>query len=173
MKNNSISDTCDEKIFSAFLKNNVQGLRNYLYYKFGNSNQAEDMAQDAFIKLWQNCKDVSIEKAKSYIYTIANNSSLNIIAHQKVVLKYEKNNANSDRTNENPEFLLEQEEFRAKLLKAINNINETQRIAFLMHRIDGKKYAEIAEELNISVKAVEKRIHIALIEIKKEIENFR
>ena len=42
-----------------------------------------------------------------------------------------------------------------------------------MHRIDGKKYAEIAEELNISVKAVEKRIHLALIEIKKEIKNFK
>ena len=59
------------------------------------------------------------------------------------------------------------------LLKAINNINETQRVAFLMHRIDGKKYAEIASELNISVKAVEKRIHLALIELKKEIENFK
>ena len=42
-----------------------------------------------------------------------------------------------------------------------------------MHRIDGKKYAEIAEELNISVKAVEKRIHQALIELRKEIENFK
>lgn len=167
------SDTCDEKIFSAFFKSNAQGLRNYLYYKYGNSDQADDIVQDAFIKLWQNCKDVSLEKAKSYIYTIANNSTLNVIAHNKVVLNYEKNNSINDRTYENPEFLLEQEEFKAKLLKAIDNINETQRVAFLMHRIDGKKYAEIAEELNISVKAVEKRIHIALIEIKKEIKNFR
>jgi RNA polymerase sigma-70 factor (ECF subfamily) len=42
-----------------------------------------------------------------------------------------------------------------------------------MHRIDGKKYAEIAEELNISVKAVEKRIHIALLELRKEFKNFK
>jgi RNA polymerase sigma-70 factor (ECF subfamily) len=90
-----------------------------------------------------------------------------------VVLTYEKNNSVSDRTNENPEHILEQEQFESKLLKAINKINETQRIAFLMHRIDGKKYAEIALELNISVKAVEKRIHLALIELKKEIENFK
>lgn len=84
-----------------------------------------------------------------------------------------KNNTLIDRTNENPEHILEQEQFESKLLKAINNINETQRVAFLMHRIDGKKYAEIASELNISVKAVEKRIHLALIELKKEIENFK
>jgi RNA polymerase sigma-70 factor (ECF subfamily) len=98
---------------------------------------------------------------------------LNAIAHQKVVLNYEKTNVTSDRTNENPEHILEQSQFEVKLLSAINKINETQRIAFLMHRIDGKKYAEIAEELNISVKAVEKRIHLALVELKKEIENFR
>jgi len=42
-----------------------------------------------------------------------------------------------------------------------------------MHRIDGKKYSEIAEELNISVKAVEKRIHLALVELRKKIENIK
>ena len=42
-----------------------------------------------------------------------------------------------------------------------------------MHRIDGKKYSEIAEELNISVKAVEKRMHIALTELRKEFKNFK
>ena len=164
---------CQENIFSTFFKSHAKGLRNYLYYKFGNTDQAEDATQEAFIKLWQNCKDVPFEKAKSYIYTIATNNSLNAIAHHKVVLTYEKNNSISDRTNENPEHILEQEQFESKLLKAINKINETQRIAFLMHRIDGKKYAEIALELNISVKAVEKRIHLALIELKKEIENFK
>ncbi len=164
---------CQENIFSTFFKSHAKGLRNYLYYKFGNTNQAEDATQEAFIKLWQNCKDVPLEKAKSYVYTIATNNSLNAIAHHKVVLTYEKNNSISDRTNENPEHILEQEQFESKLLKAINKINETQRIAFLMHRIDGKKYAEIALELNISVKAVEKRIHLALIELKKEIENFK
>ena len=56
---------------------------------------------------------------------------------------------------------------------AIQKLNETQRVAFLMHRIDGKKYAEIAEELGISIKAVEKRIQIALQELRKEFDYFR
>jgi len=59
------------------------------------------------------------------------------------------------------------------LLQAIEKLNEKQRVAFLMNRIDGKKYAEIAKELEISVKAVEKRIHLALIELRKEFENFK
>ena len=52
----------------------------------------------------------------------------------------------------------------------MKNSNEKQRTAFLMHRIDGKKYSEIALDLNISVKAVEKRIHLALLSLRKEID---
>lgn len=170
MPTNSLSETCNEIVFSNFFKNHAKSLRNFLFYKYGNKDQAEDLTQEAFIKLWQNCASVPIEKAKSYIYTIANNSSLNEIKHQKVVLEYENNFAGSDKTNENPEFILEEKQFKSKLLKAIENLNETQRIAFLMHRIDGKKYSEIAEELNISVKAVEKRIHLALVELRKTID---
>lgn len=170
MQNPSKSNTCDELIFSSFFKNHIKALRNFLYYKFGSKEQSEDLAQEAFIKLWQNCASVPLEKAKSYIYTIANNSSLNEIAHQKVVLQYEKNFSGIDKTNENPEYLLEEKQFQNKLLKAIESLNEKQRIAFLMHRIDGKKYSEIAEILDISVKAVEKRIHLALLSLRKQID---
>jgi len=170
MTTNSFSDICNEAVFSNFFKTHIKPLRNFLYYKYGNEEQAEDLSQEAFIKLWQNCASVPIDKAKSYIYTIANNSSLNEIKHKKVVLEYEKNFSGLDKTNENPEYILEEKQFKSKLLKAIENLNETQRVAFLMHRIDGKKYSEIAEELNISIKAVEKRIHLALVELRKTIK---
>ncbi len=173
MEINLNSSICQESIYTTFFKSHVKALRNYLLYKFGNADQADDATQEAFIKLWKNCKDVPLEKAKSYIYTIANNTTLNVIAHQKVVLNYEKSSSKSDRSNESPEFLMEEQEFKTKLLSAIDNLNETQRVAFLMNRIDGKKYAEIAEELNISVKAVEKRIHLALLELRKKFEHFR
>lgn len=173
MSKEEFSGICKESMFSDFFKSHAKALRNYLYYKFGNESQAADMAQEAFIKLWQNCADVPLEKAKSYLYTIANNASLNIIAHQKVVLNYAKSSPNKESTNESPEFLLEEEQFRTKLLTAIQNLNEKQRVAFLMHRIDGKKYTQIAEELNISVKAVEKRIHLALVELRKDFDHFK
>lgn len=161
-----------ESVFSDFFKNHKKSLCTFLLYKYGNENHAEDVAQEAFIKLWQNSSKIPIEKAKSYIYTLAKNASLNVIAHEKVKLSYEKNNAFNDTSNENPEFLLEEKQFKDKLLKKINNLRETQRTAFILNRIDGKKYAEIAQELNISVKAVEKRIHFALIELRKEFKHF-
>ena len=173
MENPDSTGICEELIFSRFFKDNVKSLRNYLYFKFGNEEKANDITQESFIKLWENCKNVPLEKAKSYIYTIANNASLNEIAHQKVVLKYAQSHTKNDRTNLNPEFLIEEDEFKQKLEKAIANLTEAQRTAFLLHRIESKKYHEIAVILDISVKAVEKRIHGALVSLRAEIEQFR
>ncbi len=167
------NNVCDELIFSKFFNTHVKSLRNYLYYKYGNEEKANDVTQDSFIKLWENCKNVPLEKAKSFLYTIANNASLNEIAHQKVVLKYAQNNTHNDRTNQNPEFIIEEEQFKQKLEKAIAKLTEAQRTAFLLHRIEGKKYQEIALMLNISIKAVEKRIHGALVTLRIEIEQFK
>lgn len=173
MKNDSLSGICETTVFSNFFKNNAKTLRNYLYFKYGNEEHAQDICQEVFIKLWENCHKVPLNKAKSYIYTIANNSSLNQIAHQKVVLEYEKNSNQMQHTSESPEFILEEKEFKRKLQKAIDSLTEAQRTAFLLHRIEGKKYLEIAEILNISLKAVEKRIHSALVSLKKEIDTIR
>lgn len=103
---------CNDSIYESFYRKHAKALRNYLYYKFGDENQAEDSTQEAFIKLWQNCSQVPLEKAKSFLYTVANNLTLNQIAHKKVVLEFEKKNNHSSTTNESPEYILEEAEFK-------------------------------------------------------------
>ena len=66
---------------------------------------------------------------------------------------------------------MEETQFHEKLKNALENLTEAQRTAFLLNRIEGKKYAEIAEMLNISVKSVEKRMSQALATLRKEIGN--
>ena len=86
-------------------------------------------------------------------------------------MAYAKAAPNLDITNQSPEYLLEEEEFKIKLQNAIASLTEAQREVFLMNRIDGKKYKEIAELLDISQKAVEKRMSAALKILKEQIEN--
>jgi len=162
-------DICDELRFSLIFKKHSKDLNNYLRYKFGDSLNPKDKVQDAFIKLWQNCKKVSPDKAKSFLFTVANNLMLNEVAHQKVVLNY-KQHVPKSHTNESPEFVLEGKEYMLKLQAAISNLTEAQRTAFLLNRIDGKKHKEIAELLDISVKAVEKRIYGALKKLREDID---
>jgi RNA polymerase sigma factor (sigma-70 family) len=162
---------CDEYIFTKFFRAHISALRNYLLFKFGNSELADDLAQEAFVKLWQNCAEVRYPK--SFVYTVAKNSALNHTASQKIILKYAETLPAEAMDYENPEFLMETEEFRKKFDLALAGLTEAQRTALLLNRIEGKKYREIAEMLDISVKAVEKRIHGAMLAMKQKIENFR
>lgn len=161
---------CGDKIFSAIYKKHSKDLHNFLYYKFGSHLNPQDKMQEAFIKLWENCAKISQEKAKSFLFTTANNLMLNEFAHQKVVLKYRKIIPKQS-TNINPEFILQEKEYQVKLERSIAGLTEAQRVAFLMNRIEGKRFKEIAQLLDISTKAVEKRIYGALKKLRKDIEN--
>ena len=168
LKTESSSNVCDETVFNTVFTANSRTVFNFIYYKFGNEEKSHDAVQEAFVKLWENCAKVTPEKAKSYLYTVANNLYLNVIKAEKVRMKYADKTLKS--TNESPEFLMEENEFKEKLEKALNDLPENQRITFLLNRIDGKKYAEIAEMEGVSVKAIEKRMHLALKTLREQID---
>ncbi|MEP3211073.1 MAG: sigma-70 family RNA polymerase sigma factor [Maribacter sp.] len=165
-KNND--NICDEQVFSSIFKANSKTVFNYIYYKFGNEEKSYDAVQEAFVKLWENCAKVAPEKAKSYVYTVANNLYLNVIKAEKVRLKYADKTLKT--THETPEYLMEESEFKTKLDRALNDLPENQRTTFLLNRIDGKKYKEIAEMEGVSVKAIEKRMHLALKSLREKID---
>ena len=160
---------CEEHVFSSIFNKHAKDLHNFLHYKYGNLLNPKDKVQEAFIKLWENCKKIAPNKAKSFLFTTANNLMLNEVAHQKVVLKHQQTKPKSH-TNENPEFLMQEHEYMQKLQKALSNLTEAQRVAFLMNRVEGKRFKEIAEILEISTKAVEKRIYGALEKLRKDIK---
>lgn len=169
MSSKEIVQFCDEKIFTSFFTKHITTLHSFVYYKCGNQALASDISQEAFVKFWENCSKIIPSKAKSYLYTIANNLFLNEYAKQKVRLNFEKIPQEKS-TNETPQFLLEVAEFDKKLQNALNNLTEPQRVAFLLHRINGKSYKEIAVFLGITVKAVEKRMHKALRSLREQID---
>lgn len=154
-------DICEEEIFNKLFKSHSKDLYRFLYYKYGADNNPHDIVQEAFIKLWDNCRKVLPEKARSFLFTVANNQMLNELAKRKTVFKFtqEKHKAS---TEESPQYLMEENEYLVRLQRAIEELTEEQRVAFLLNRIEGKKHKEIAEILGISQKAVEKRIYTAL-----------
>ncbi|GHE75560.1 MULTISPECIES: RNA polymerase sigma-70 factor [Roseivirga] len=144
-------------------------IKNFLYYKSGNIEQSEDIAQDVFMKLWDKREEVQPETVKSYLYTIANNMLLNKIRHDKVVMNFAERHK-TQQEEHSPEFALEEKEFKAELEEVIGAMPEKQREVFLMNRIDELTYKEIADRLALSVKAVEKRMHGALAHLREHIK---
>ncbi|WP_289061661.1 sigma-70 family RNA polymerase sigma factor [uncultured Zobellia sp.] len=168
METKNTGNVCEEQVFDTIFKANSKTVFNYIYYKFGNEEKAHDAVQEAFVKLWENCAKVSPEKAKSFVYTVANNLYLNVIKAEKVRLKYADKTLKV--THESPEFLMEEDEFKQRLNRALDSLPENQRTTFLLNRIDGKKYAEIAKMEGVSVKAIEKRMHLALKSLREKID---
>ncbi len=163
-----MDNVCEEKVFNAIFNSNSKTIFNYIYYKYGNEEKAYDAVQEAFVKLWENCAKVAPEKAKAFVYKVANNLYLNVLKAEKVRLKYADKAPKV--SQESPEFLMEEKEFKEKLDRALNSLPENQRTVFLLNRIDGKKYAEIAEMEGVSVKAIEKRMHLALKTLRAKID---
>lgn len=162
---------CSDAIFKSVFEANFKLLRNFLIYKFRDVERAEDVAQNAFVKLWENCGLLKPEQAKSFLYTTAIRISLNNIKHDKVVSNFEIQSKPKATHQESPEFLLEETELKIRLEKAINELPEKQRTVFLMNRFDNQSYTEIAAVLDLSVKAVEKRMHQALLSLRKVVKN--
>lgn len=164
------NSVCNETVFNQVYDLNSETLRNYLYYQCRDLQQAEDLVQNAFIKLYNNCKKVLFEKAKGFLYAVAKNEFYNQVAHKKVVLEYAKTpQRNADL--ETPEYIIEEDEFKEKLQAAINALPDGQREVFLLNRIDKKTYKEIAIMLDVSQKAIEKRMHKALVKMRKVVKN--
>ncbi|WGH74903.1 RNA polymerase sigma factor [Tenacibaculum tangerinum] len=163
---------CDKKRFSLLYEKYAQELGNFLYYKYGSTLNPADRVQDAFIKLWENCAKILPEKAKSFLFTVANNLMLNAVKHQKVVFKYQEVKP-KDYTNESPEFVLRKKEFLKRYEKALSNLKEEERVAFMLNKIDGKTHKEIAEIVGVTKKVAEHRIYSAFKKLKNQLEEFK
>ncbi|MEL6133461.1 MAG: sigma-70 family RNA polymerase sigma factor, partial [Bacteroidota bacterium] len=98
----------------------------------------------------------------SFLFKVAQNLFLHQVEHQRVVQKFLRRQAQPI-SMEHPQFQIEEQELLIRLEEAIAGLSEKQRVVFLLHRMDGKSYKEIAAMLDISVKSVEKRMHRALL----------
>ena len=158
-------NVCKEDIFRRIFEKWSGSLRSFIAYRAKDVHVAEDVVQDAFHTLWVNCEKVSPEKAKSYLFTVAQNSYLNLAkrqGRQREFLSTQK-----DRQSTDPQFIMEMKEFESKLMNGIESLPDDVRAIFLMNRIDKLKYREIADILELSVKTIEKKMHLALVELRK------
>ena len=146
-----------------------QALFRFIYHKIGDKAQAEDLVQDLFVKVWEKLDEIKDDQATNYLFTMAKNSLINRANHEKVVDKY-TSQLKVVTNVETPAYQLEYSEYQKEVQAAIDSLSEGQKEVFLLSRIEGLKYREIAELLNISQKAVEKRMNLALIHLKDKLQ---
>ena len=153
--------------FKDLFDNYFDSVRNYIYYRSGNAEAATDIAQEAFLKLWEK-QPSDLSHITGLLFKIANDEFISQYRRQKVISKF-RLNAKPDLTGRSPEEQVIFEEMKDRYETALVNLPEKQRTVFLMSRMEQLKYHEIAERLGLSVKAVEKRMNLALAFLKQAI----
>jgi len=153
--------------FKDLFDNYFDSVRNYIYYRSGDAEAATDIAQEAFLKLWEK-QPSDLSHITGLLFKIANDEFISQYRRQKVISKF-RLNAKPDLTGRSPEEQVIFEEMKDRYETALVKLPEKQRTVFLMSRIDQMKYHEIADRLGLSVKAVEKRMNLALTFLKQAI----
>jgi RNA polymerase sigma-70 factor (ECF subfamily) len=149
----------------------------YYASKFVEDEAARDIVQDVFVKLWTD-QNLSIKiSLNALLFTMVRNSCFQQLEKQKVRNKYVESTKLSIQEDELRFYIDERTslielEMENKLTEVLDGLPERCRQIFKMSRFENKKNKEIAGELNISVKAVEKQITKALSTIRIELKDY-
>lgn len=153
-----------QEAFRVIYDNYYESLCFYANRMLNNLDESEDVVQNIIIKLWENRENLeTIVNVKSYLFRATYNSCLNIISRlgKKQIYQNESWLKLKEIEMEERDSLV-----YAELEKIVNKLidelpDQCQRV-FKMNRFEEKSYKEIAQELNITVKAVEGNISRAL-----------
>ena len=144
----------------------------YLNTISGCMEMSKDLSQQVFIKLWKKRESLSINYSlKKYIFKIGYNLFLDLQEKKKKdfkLLEQLKHDALHEIT-EIPDDNFDQKV--SFILSEVNKLPRQCKTVFLLAKKDGLKYREISEELNISVKTVERHMNKALRKLRKSLKN--
>ena len=155
------------KDFKMIYDTHFDDLRRYLIYRSGDQDLSGDITQNVFMKVWTKKIEIASGNIKSLLFKMATEEFISHIRRKKVEKEYtESIDLRLIREPDNNDDLLEK---KVLFQKALNQLPEKQKTALLMNKIQGLTYKEIAEVLNLSQKAIEKRIGLALKALKQNI----
>ncbi|MBV3831391.1 MULTISPECIES: RNA polymerase sigma-70 factor [Bacteroides] len=161
-----------KKKFEQFFILTFPKVKAFAWKILRSEEDAEDIAQDIFVKLWDNPEIwENKETWDSYIYTMTRNQIYNFLKHQSVELSYQEKLSQED----SPSFefdiydKLYATELQLLIKLTLDNMPEQRRKVFSMSRQNGMSNQEIADKLQLSIRTVERHIYLALQELKKVI----
>lgn len=133
-------------------------------------DDAEDLAQDVFVKLWDN-PDIweQQETWNSYIYTMARNQIYNFLKHKAIEYNYQEQLAEESTSFFEADIhdKLYAKEIELLIKLALDNMPEQRKKVFIMSRQKGMSNQEIADNLQLSIRTVERHLYLTLRELKK------
>ena len=121
MKTVPLHSLCDQSVFEKVYKQYSKDLYRFLTYSFQDTNLSEEITQNVFLKLWDQCEKFDLRNIKSLIFTMGKNLSLNEIKRNQ---KTEGAPIKEIHFSESPQELLEGKQFKEKLTQSLNQLSD-------------------------------------------------
>lgn len=155
-----------DKAYNECVDNFADGVYRFIVKNIRNTEDAQDIVQSAFEKLWVNRAQVLPEKAKSYLFTVA--------YHQMIdhIRKSNKMPLSDEASIPHQPINQAQTELKELLMRAVNELNPTQKSLVLLKDYEGYSYQEIAEIMNLSESQVKVYLHRARIILKNKLSAY-
>lgn len=173
------------KKFDSIKKGNIKAYEALFraYYKpliiyseriVNDHDDANEVVQDIFMKLWEKRKTLEIRSSvSSYLYRAVYNNSLQLLKRKKLELKYKQYKLHHKDNSVNPSNEMIATELNHKIGLLFEQLPENCRIIFKLNRYDGMKYREVAEHLSISIKTVEANMTKALKYFREHLSEYK
>lgn len=155
-----------DKAYNECVDNFADGVYRFIVKNIRHTEDAQDIVQSAFEKLWVNRAQVLPEKAKSYLFTVA--------YHQMIdhIRKSSKMPLSDEASIPHQPINQAQTELKELLMRAVNELNPTQKSLVLLKDYEGYSYQEIAEIMNLSDSQVKVYLHRARIILKNKLSAY-
>jgi RNA polymerase sigma-70 factor, ECF subfamily len=171
--------------FEALVEKYQQRLVAVLHHVLGRNGDAEDMAQEVFMRVYRARKKYRARaKFSTWLFTIANNLALNYLRscqrRPTVSLNLRDSGPLGPRPAERlvkardsgPVRKLQRQELAELVRQAIENLNERQRMAVLLNKFEDMNYAEIAEVMKLTTKAVKSLLNRARTNLRQALKDY-
>ena len=168
----------DPAAYEELFKQTFPRLLGYCRLFVPDQSQANDLVQECFIKLWEKHSSIKAHQSvESLLFVMLRNRCLNHLRDQKIHSS-EKSLYTVEESELQHLFQLDflgreeitlEEQLIVAMRESVDRLPEKRKIVFVKAKIEGKKNKDIADELNISLKAVEKHLHQAKDQIRQEL----
>jgi RNA polymerase sigma-70 factor (ECF subfamily) len=149
-----------EKEYNECVSTYADNVYRFILKNLRHEEDARDIVQTAFEKMWRNRNDVDAQRSKSYLFTVAYHQMIDHIRKVKRIHLKEEFNENSrvqDRPSNNLKKILEE---------ALARLSETQRSLVLLKDYEGYSYEEIGRITGLNESQVKVYLHRARVQLK-------
>ncbi len=174
----------DAAAFAELVERFQHRLVAVMYHLVGNADEAEDLAQEVFLRVYRIRKKYRPKaKFSTWLFTIANNLALNALRDRKrrpvLPLEIQESSFGSGpqqgvaaSRDEPPAHSLQQQELAAVIRQALDGLNERQRVAIVLNKFEDMNYAEIAEVMGLSTKAVKSLLSRSRMKLREALQDY-